>query len=186
MSIKTLTFLLISIDSFALHFCSMHKISSSPMIFSRELNSNSISGPSLNPASSIKRLARDTSNSNEQKDSTDDLVNLSGDFYLPRNYTKIHSPNHEQSGSPLEVTFEIHDLDIIEVNDIDYTMTVKMFLGVRWEDSRIIHRGNSDGDTQIPLDLILTKKLWTPDLDIYYLKEVEDFEVLKKDLAGKK
>ena len=65
-------------------------------------------------------------------------------------------------------------------------MTLKMFLGVRWEDTRIIHRGNSDRNTQIPLDLILTKKLWSPDLDIYYLKEVIDFEVLKKDLAGRK
>ena len=113
-----------------------------------------------------------------------DLKRLSGDFYLPKNYTRIHAPNHEHSVAPLEVTLEIHDLDITDVNDIDYTMTLKMFLGVRWEDKRIIHQGSSDKNRQIPLDLILTKMLWSPDIDIYNLKVVEDFEVLKKTLAG--
>ena len=110
---------------------------------------------------------------------------MSGDFYLPANYTRIHSPNHDDFDKPLEVILEMHDLDIIEVNDIDYTMTLKTFLGVRWEDKRIVHRGKSDKNAQIPLDLILTKRLWSPDIDIYYLKEVIDFEVMKKDLAGK-
>ena len=41
----------------------------------------------------------------------------------------------------------IQELDIVEVNDVDYTMTLKLVLGVRWKEKRIIYRGNSDKNT---------------------------------------
>lgn len=164
------------------HLYALQKRNSSSMTFTTIFEPQITNESASYPTSEKIRLPREASSSNLQNE---ELTRLSGDFYLPKNYTRIHAPNHEYSGAPLEVTLEIHDLDITDVNDIDYTMTLKMFLGVRWEDERIIHRGSSDKDTQIPLDLILTKMLWSPDIDIYNLKEVEDFEVMKKTLAGK-
>ena len=175
---------LIFFNALKVHFCTVKKRNLSQTVFSTKFKIDAIKEPVSNQISNHDRMARAASNQNKQDDLKKDLIHLSGDFYLPKNYTRIHSPNHDDFDKPLEVILEIHDLDIIEVNDIDYTMTLKTFLGVRWEDKRIVHRGRSDKNTQIPLDLILTKMLWSPDIDIYYLKEVIDFEVMKKDLAG--
>jgi len=60
---------------------------------------------------------------------------------------------------------------------------------ISWEDPRIIKIGSSSNrkilpGERIPLDLRLTKLLWSPDLDIYGLKKAINFEVLRKDVAG--
>ena len=175
----------ILLQLFAFDFCSSHKGSLFPMMFSRELNTEGLRVSSSNSKPNSKRSRRETSNSKKTTTPTVELLRLSGDFYLPRNYTRIRSPNYYNSGNPLEVTLLIQELDIVEVNDVDYTMTLKLVLGVRWEERRIIHRGSSERNAVIPLDLILTKKLWSPDLDVYQLKDMIEYECLKKDLAGK-
>ena len=183
--IKLISSWLIFSNALKIHFCAVQKRNLSPTVFPTKFKIAARKESVSNEISNHDRITRAASNQNKQNGIKEDLIRLSGDFYLPANYTRIHSPNHDDFDKPLEVILEIHDLDIIEVNDIDYTMTLKTFLGVRWEDKRIVHWGKSDKNAQIPLDLILTKRLWSPDIDIYYLKEVIDFEVLKKDLAGK-
>ena len=183
--IKFISSWLIVFNALKIHFCAVQNRNLSPTVSPTKFKNDAIKELVSNEISNHDRITRATSHQNKQNGIKEDLIRLSGDFYLPANYTRIHSPNHDDFDKPLEVILEMHDLDIIEVNDIDYTMTLKTFLGVRWEDKRIVHRGKSDKNAQIPLDLILTKRLWSPDIDIYYLKEVIDFEVMKKDLAGK-
>ena len=173
-------------ELFSVDFCTSHKDSLSSMMSSRALNTEGFRVTVSYSNSNSKRSTRAALNSNTATTSAVELIPLSGDFYLPKNYSRIHSPNYHNSGNPLEVTLLIQELDIVEVNYIDYTMTLKLVLGVRWEEKRVIHRGSSDRNALIPLDLILTRKLWSPDLDVYQLKTMIEYECLKKDLAGKK
>ena len=83
----------------------------------------------------------------------------------------------------MEVTLEFSDLDILEVDEIKHTLTMKMHLGVHWAEPRLICPENSGELNTIPLDLEFLDHLWLPDLDIYNIKRIEEFTVLKK-LAG--
>ena len=114
------------------------------------------------------------------------MKQLSEKYFLPSNYSRILSPNSENQDSPIMVDIEINDLDIIAVNDHDFTITSKMFIGVHWKDPRILYLGSNKKHHKTYLDLELLEYLWTPDLDIYSLDQLKIFEVMGKDLAGKK
>ena len=116
----------------------------------------------------------------------EEFTHLFGDFYLPPNYSRLLPPNDGQQKNPLEIAFEIESFDIIEVDDMKFTITLQMYLVVRWEDSRIIKIGGSleRSGEQIALDPELTKTIWSPDIDVYGLRKATDFKVLSKYLAG--
>ena len=77
-------------------------------------------------------------------------------------------------------------MDILEVDDIKFTVTMQMHLGIHWGETRIIQMGSSNHqDEKTPLDLTLLDILWTPDLDVYNLKKLTGFEIIRRDLAGK-
>ena len=69
------------------------------------------------------------------------------------------------------------------MNDIDFTVTLRINLGIHWREPRLLGP-NSGSERKIPLDLKLLDYLWLPDLEILYLKEISDYRILKK-LAGK-
>lgn len=129
----------------------------------------------------VEFILQDNCNNEE----TEEYVKLSGRHYLPKNYSRILAPNNEPNDNPLEIILEIDDLDIIEVDDIKFTVTMGMHLGLHWEDSRIIQIGTNNQDEETPLDLKLLKLLWLPDLDLYNLKQLTGFKVIGKSLAGK-
>ena len=83
----------------------------------------------------------------------------------------------------MEVTLEFTDLEILEVDDIKHTLTMKMHLGVHWTEPRLVCPQNNIELGKVPLDLQFLDHLWLPDLDIYNIKLIQDFKVLKK-LAG--
>ena len=105
--------------------------------------------------------------------------------YLPKNYSHILAPNNEFDGNPLEVGLEINDLDVIEVNDVRFTVKIKLHLGIHWDESRIIQLDTYPQGHKTPLDLKLLDILWTPDLDVYSLQGIKEFKVMGKSLAGK-
>ena len=110
---------------------------------------------------------------------------MSDRHYLPKKYSRILAPNNEPNDNPLEILLEIDDLDIIEIDDIKFTVTMGMHIGIHWEDSRIIQIGTNNQAEETPLDLELLKLLWLPDLDLSNLKQLTGFEVVGKSLAGK-
>ena len=114
------------------------------------------------------------------------MKQFSEKYFLPDNYSRILSPNSDNQDSPIMVDIEINDLDIIAVNDHDFTITSKMFIGVHWKDPRIVYFGSNKIHQKTYLDLELLEYLWTPDLDIYSLDQLKIFEVMGKDLAGNK
>ena len=87
------------------------------------------------------------------------------------------------NSSSLEVTLEFSDVDILEVSDLKHTLTMLMYMGVHWNEPRLITPKNTGKQHKVPLDLQFLEHLWLPDLDIYNVKHIKDFKVLKK-LAG--
>ena len=111
---------------------------------------------------------------------------MGGSYYLPQNYSRTISPlDHNHSGSPMEVALKIDHLDILEVDDIKFTIKLQMFLGIEWEDPRILKNNISTEDAErgTNLDLKYLDILWVPDLDVYNLSKIENFRVVR-NLAG--
>ena len=84
---------------------------------------------------------------------------------------------------PIKIKLEFNDLEVLHVNDKDFTVTLKTYLGVHWNEPRIISIG-SQKDVETPLDLSFLDHVWLPDLEILHLKEIKRYKVLK-NLAGK-
>ena len=94
------------------------------------------------------------------------------------------APKNESSIDPIEVTLRINHLDILEIDDIKYTIKLQMYLGIEWEEPRILRIESREEKQDVSLDIKQLDKLWIPDLDIYNLSKIENFKVVR-NLAGK-
>ena len=108
---------------------------------------------------------------------------------MPTTYSRINVPvldsnHHHHKHEPIVVTLKTDHLDVLEVNDLKYTIKLQMYLGIRWRDPRIIKITNgTDKEDRTPLDLNQLQFLWVPDIDIYNLSKIENFRVIR-DLQG--
>ena len=108
---------------------------------------------------------------------------------MPTTYSRINVPvldsNHNhRKHEPIVVTLKTDHLDVLEVNDLKYTIKLQMYLGIRWRDPRIIKITNgTDKEDRTALDLNQLHILWVPDMDIYNLSKIENFRVIR-DLQG--
>ena len=112
------------------------------------------------------------------------LHHLGENLYLPGNYSRMTAPKNNESNDPIEVTLRITHLDILEVNDIKFTIKLQMYLGIEWEEPRIMQMESKEKKKDVPLDIEQLDNLWIPDLDIYNLSKIENFKVVR-NLAGK-
>ena len=112
------------------------------------------------------------------------LHHLGENLYLPKNYSRMAAPKNNESNEPIEVTLRITHLDILEVDDIKFTIKLQMYLGIEWEEPRIVELESKSKKTDVPLDIEQLDNLWIPDLDIYNLSKIESFKVVR-NLAGK-
>ena len=107
-------------------------------------------------------------------------------FCLPHDYSSSTIPKDgiEISGlakkSTIEVTLEYTDVDILEVSDLKHTIKMVMYLGVHWKEPRLVCPQGKRKSNKIPLDIQFLDHLWIPDLDIYNIKEIQEFKLLKK------
>ena len=124
------------------------------------------------------------SNTLLSQNSTEDLIELGENIYLPNNYSYMVAPKNESSSDPIQVTLRINHLDILEIDDIKYTIKLQMYLGIEWEEPRILRIDNEEEKQDVSLDMKQLDKLWIPDLDIYNLSKIENFKVVR-NLAGK-
>ena len=115
---------------------------------------------------------------------------MGGPYYLPKNYSRIVAPdadsNHLPHEEPILVTLKTNHLDVLEVNDLKYTIKLQMYLGLQWNDPRIIRITEEELTTadRTALDLNQLEILWVPDLDIYNLSKIEHFKVIR-NMQGK-
>ena len=117
------------------------------------------------------------------KNDKKDLYKLGEDIYLPKNYSNMAAPKNQTSDDPIEVTLRINHLDILEIDDIKNTIKLQMYLGMEWEEPRIIRTDKEEEGKDISLDMKQLDFLWVPDLDIYNLSKIENFKVVR-NLAG--
>ena len=84
------------------------------------------------------------------------------------------------------MTLKTNHLDVLEVNDLKYTIKLQMYLGLEWNDARIIRITDEEHKTadRTALDLNQLEILWVPDLDIYNLSKIEHFKVIR-NMQGK-
>ena len=73
-------------------------------------------------------------------------------------------------------------LQIVDINDVDFTVTFSMYLFVKWMEPRLQRNGTTSGseNQETPVDLKFLDKLWVPDVYFYDLKRLEDHMFLTK------
>ena len=122
----------------------------------------------------------------------------SDDHCLDAGYDKLKRP-HLGSKKPLRVGIELDGLRILEVEDKSFSISIQMYLGVRWTEPRMSGPDRSkeeedyydyyyyfSNDTFVALDTKFVRHLWVPDLYVYDMKYgsrvLKDFD--GKEIAG--
>ena len=105
---------------------------------------------------------------------------------LPDSYDKNLCPEKE-ANDPLDVYIHLVIQDIIQINDYDTTISIKLTIFIGWIDPRLQILSNSsdwidDGDDEnwAKLNPEWIKHLWLPDLDILNMKELKIPEFVNK------
>ena len=109
---------------------------------------------------------------------------------IPEGYSSSSMPRQYRNSAivsdsvAMRITLEFTDVEILEVSDMKHTITIKMHLGVHWNEPRLVSLDNSHAlDDKYPIDVRILDYLWLPDLDIWNIKDIQEYKVLKK-LAG--
>ena len=97
-------------------------------------------------------------------------------FCIPTDYDKHNRPIEET----VLIGVDIDIIEVLTINDQDFSTTIMMYIGATWEEPRIISNNNS----KAPVDLSIIDDLWIPDLYIYNMKKFKT-ERIWTDLAGK-
>lgn len=99
---------------------------------------------------------------------------------LPKSYQKLESPTPDDS---VHVDINVEILDILSVNDKEFSITMSMYFSVMWQESRIETNNTIEPGFWYPVSLEFLQDLWIPNVFIYNLKSFENLKVLKR-LAG--
>ena len=100
---------------------------------------------------------------------------------LPKSYQKLESPTPDDS---VHVDINVEILDILSVNDKEFSITMSMYFSVMWQESRIETNNTIEPGFWYPVSLEFLQDLWIPNVFIYNLKSFANARVLKR-LAGK-
>lgn len=103
---------------------------------------------------------------------------------LPKSYSKFELPFTE-SVNVVEIGIDI--IDVLRINDKEYSVTFSSYFNVLWQEPRLhiserfLRELNATSpDTMIPVNLELVNELWLPNIFIYNLKTFKVVEVLSK------
>ena len=100
---------------------------------------------------------------------------------LPLNYQKLESPIPDGA---VHVDINVEILDILSVNDKEFSITMSMYFSVMWQESRIWTNNSIEPGFWYPVSLEFLQDLWIPNVFIYNLKSFQNIAVLKR-LAGR-
>jgi hypothetical protein len=96
-------------------------------------------------------------------------------YCLPIGYDKLEVPFNENGA--VDVSVDLDVLQIMEIDDIKFTVTFSMYFGVRWQEPRIVGPDPPPDNPYVPIDIGFVKNLWVPDVYIYHLKKIEVLSV---------
>ena len=80
---------------------------------------------------------------------------------------------------PLQIMLDIDVVEILEVNDRDFSATFMLYLGASWNESRL----SNNETARFPVDVSIFDKFWVPDIYIYNMKKFKR-EKIFTELAG--
>lgn len=92
------------------------------------------------------------------------------DYCLPIDYNKLEAPFKGMGPLEVEVTLEV--LQILEVDETRFTVSLLMDLHVSWEEFRITGPTPDDPSRLLLIDIRFVQSLWLPDIYIYNMKEI--------------
>ena len=101
-------------------------------------------------------------------------------FCLPSTYQKLESPTPDGA---VHVDINVEILDILSVNDKEFSITMSMYFSVQWREGRIVTNNTIEPGSWYPISLEFLNEIWIPNVFIYNLKTFQNVAVLKK-LAG--
>ena len=79
----------------------------------------------------------------------------------------------------LQIELDFVYLEILEINDNDFSITFRVDLMARWNEPRIIPPPKAIHDKiDIPIDISVLEHLWIMNLFVYNLKEIQKYKVL--------
>jgi len=99
---------------------------------------------------------------------------------LPLDYQKLESPIPDGA---VHVDIDVEILDILSINDKEFSITMSMYFSVQWQESRIWTNNTVEPGFWYPVSLEFLNDLWIPNVFIYNLKSFQNIAVLKR-LAG--
>ena len=108
------------------------------------------------------------------------IERCAGNVCIPSSYNQWEKPLVSEGGV-IEIGVDIEILQIIEIDDLDFSITLVMYLNLYWNEPRILNN-QTDGIFR-PVDLSLLKDLWVPDIYIYNLKSISKQSIFT-DFAG--
>ena len=95
---------------------------------------------------------------------------------IPDNYDMFHMPDEH-----VQVEIGIRVVEVLGINDHDFSAELYLYFAVTWNDSRLINHA-APGKT-LKIDTTFMQYLWVPDVYIYNLKSFYSNRVLT-DFAG--
>ena len=98
-------------------------------------------------------------------------------FCIPQNYSKFDLPT-----SLTTVSLGITIVEIPKIDDHEFSVTLRGYLGVYWTEPRLIFdvKSNVSENDWISVDGDFIKELWLPDLEIYDIKEFKSQHIVSK------
>jgi hypothetical protein len=110
---------------------------------------------------------------------SNDEPRCAGQVCLPSNYSRLIGLYNESSSIDIKVNLDV--LQILEVNDQLFTVSLTMYFRVAWQDPRILSPPTDN--PHIPIALSFLDHLWVPDIYFYNLKSTQTLNIIS-EFAG--
>ena len=121
-----------------------------------------------------------SSTSSSQNYNTSDLKCIK-QFCVPSDYNKHEGPFVESGHMEILVDFDV--AQVVEIDDVKFSIKFIMYIGLTWVDPRIVHLSNGKEVSWAPVDIEFGNYIWLPDLYIYDMREII-FPKYYKPFAG--
>ena len=104
-----------------------------------------------------------------------------GKFCLPKNYDPLTLPTPQTNSDILDIGMDFDIIEISEVDDKEFTVSLNMYLGVYWQDLRLTGPYFCDiQDGLAPVDFDMLTRMWLPDVYIHHLKSNNVLDILRQ------
>ena len=79
-----------------------------------------------------------------------------------------------------QVNVDLDVLQILEIDDVKFTVSFSMYFGVRWLEPRIEGPPPPADNPYVPIDIKFINELWVPDVYVYFLKQINVLTIFTK------